>query len=56
MKLKDYVKLVIEQSLPGEIRFEINLYSDCMVSDVETGNKITFTVTKKDILDEVTKG
>ena len=46
MKLKDYIKKVLEQSEEGDVHFEINLNADTTVSDTETGNKITFTVHK----------
>lgn len=48
MKLKEYIKQVIE-SVPSDtlISFEINLYSDGSVADIETGNKVSFEVYKK---------
>lgn len=46
MTLKDYIQIVLDGCDSADIAFEVSLYSDGSVSDVETGNKVKFTVAK----------
>lgn len=48
MRLDEYIKLVLANTPPGEIKFEINLDEQVKVVSYVTGNVIRFTVIKEE--------
>lgn len=49
MKLNQYIQKVLQESEPGQIDFEVNLWETGEVAPYETGNKIKFSVIKESV-------